>query len=65
MIAIYNLTANQLCEVETSTQVENYWRTLEKNEKVYTLTDYKFVDVQLMEGIDHDELIECGWEVLQ
>lgn len=65
LIAIYNATRNELEEVECELQVQNYWRQLEADERVYLLEEYAFVDEEAMQGIEHDELIEAGWTVLQ
>ena len=63
-IAIYNATKKALTVVTSNTQVENYWRTLDKNERVYTLEDFTYVDEGLAD-YEHDDLLESGWEVLQ
>ena len=64
-IAIYNATKKALKVVTSNTQVENYWRTLDKNERVYTLEDFAFVDAEELADYEHDDLLESGWEVLQ
>jgi hypothetical protein len=64
-IAIYNATKKALKVVTSNTQVENYWRTLDKHEKVYTLEDFAFVDAEELADYEHDDLLESGWEVLQ
>ena len=63
-IAIYDATRKQLDEVESNLQVENYWRQL-GDERVYTLTDYAFVDADELADYEHNDFIEAGWEVLQ
>lgn len=65
LIAIYNATRNELEEAECMLQVQNYWRQLDTGERVYLLEEYAFVDAEAMQGIEHDELIEAGWTVLQ
>ena len=64
-IAIWNATAGELEEVESELQVENYWRQLEGDEAVYTLTDYAWVDADELADYAHEDLLEAGWEVLQ
>ena len=64
-IAIYNATKKALKVVTSNVQVENYWRTLNKNERVYTLEDFAFVDAEELADYKHDDLLESGWEVLQ
>lgn len=65
MIAIWNATTQQLEEVESELQVQNYWRQLEDDEAVYTLTDYEWVDAEELADYAHEDLLEAGWEVLQ
>jgi len=64
-IAIYNATKKALKVVTSNVQVENYWRTLNKNERVYTLEDFEFVDAEELADYEHNDLLESGWEVLQ
>lgn len=64
-IAIYNATSKRLMEVDSNLQVQNYWRTLRRTERVYVLEDYAFVDAAELADYGHDELIDAGWEVLQ
>lgn len=64
-IAIYNATRKQLHEVSSNLQVQNYWRTLRKTERVYVLDDYAFVDAAVLKEYEHEQFIEDGWEVLQ
>lgn len=64
-IAIYNATRKQLHEVDSNLQVQNYWRTLRKTERVYLLEDYAFVDKAMLKEYEHEQFVEDGWEVLQ
>ena len=64
-IAIYNATKKQVKLVTSNLQVENYWRTLRKNERVYVLDDYAFIDTEELLQYEHDDLLDAGWEVLQ
>ena len=64
LTAIWNATLCELEEVETALQVENYWRQADPEHKVYVLTEYAFVDEAALEGIEHDELLEDGWQLL-
>jgi hypothetical protein len=64
-IAIYNATKKALKVVTSNTQVQNYWRTLDKNERVYTLEEFAFVDAEELADYAHDDLLESGWTVLQ
>ena len=64
-IAIYNATKKALKVVTSNTQVENYWRQLDKHERVYTLEEFAFVDAEELADYEHDDLLEAGWEVLQ
>ena len=45
-IAIYNATKKRVELVTSNLQVQNYWRTLRKNERVYVLEDYAFLDTE-------------------
>ena len=65
LIAVWNATLGELEEVETQLQVENYWRQLDNTDTVYVLEDYAFVDADALADTDHEELLECGWTVLQ
>lgn len=64
-IAIYNATRKQLEEVNSNLQVENYWRRLNRHEKVYTLEQYAFVDADELADYEHEDFVDSGWEVLQ
>ncbi len=64
-IAIYNATKRAVKIVTSNVQVENYWRTLNKNERVYTLEDFAFIDSEELMQYEHDDLLDAGWEVLQ
>jgi hypothetical protein len=64
-IAIYNATKQAVKIVDSNVQVQNYWRTLNKNERVYVLDDVAFIDSEELVQYEHDDLIEAGWEVLQ
>jgi hypothetical protein len=64
-IAIYNATKKRVELVTSNTQVENYWRQLRKNERVYVLDDYAFIDTEELLQYEHEDLLEAGWEVLQ
>ncbi len=64
-IAIYNATKKAVKIVTSNVQVENYWRTLNKNERVYTLEDFAFIDSEELVQYEHDDLLDAGWEVLQ
>ncbi len=64
-IAIYNATKRAVKIVTSNVQVENYWRTLNKNERVYTLEDFAFIDSEELVQYEHDDLLDAGWEVLQ
>ena len=64
-IAIYNATTKAVNIVTSNVQVQNYWRTLNKNERVYTLDDVAFIDSEELFEYEHDDLLEAGWEVLQ
>ena len=64
-IAIYNATKKAINIVTSNVQVQNYWRTLNKNERVYTLDDVAFIDSEELFEYEHDDLLEAGWEVLQ
>ena len=65
LIAIYNATDKELLEVESNTQVENYWRQLEGNEQVYVLEDYEWVDEEQLAKDEHENFVKAGWSVLQ
>lgn len=64
LIAVYNATRKQLDEVESNLQVENYWRQLDGDERVYTLEDYAFVDADELADYEHDDFVEAGWQKL-
>ena len=64
-IAIYNATKKAVKIVDSNVQVQNYWRLLNKNERVYILDDVAFIDSEELFDYEHDDLIEAGWEVLQ
>ena len=64
-IAIYNATKKAVKIVDSNLQVQNYWRTLNKNEHVYVLDDVAFIDSEELFDYAHSDLIEAGWEVLQ
>jgi hypothetical protein len=64
-IAIYNATSKELVEADGNLQVQNYWRQLDGDERVYTLEDYAWVDLHELAGYEHDDFIEAGWTVLQ
>lgn len=64
-IAIYNATKKQVKLVTSNLQVENYWRTLRKTERVYVLDDYEIIDTEELVQYEHDDLLEAGWTVLQ
>ena len=64
-IAIYNASKKALKVVTSNVQVQNYWRTLNKNERVYVLDNYAFVDAKVLADYEHNDFIEDGWEVLQ
>ena len=64
-IAIYNATKKRVELVTSNLQVQNYWRTLRKNERVYVLEDYAFIDTEELLQYEHDDLLDAGWEVLQ
>jgi uncharacterized protein YqcC (DUF446 family) len=64
-IAIYNRTRNELEEVDCMLQVENYWRQLDSDERVYLLEEYAFVDASWLDMLAHEHFIEDGWTVLQ
>ena len=64
-IAIYNATKKAVKIVDSNVQVQNYWRTLSKHERVYLLDDVAFSDTEELFDYAHDDLIEAGWEVLQ
>jgi len=64
-IAIYNATKKAVKIVTSNLQVQNYWRTLNKNERVYVLDDVAFIDAEELVQYEHNDLLEAGWEVLQ
>lgn len=64
-IAIYNASKKALKVVTSNLQVQNYWRTLSKQERVYLLDDYEFVDAEELADYEHDDFVEAGWTVLQ
>lgn len=64
-IAIYNATKKQVKLVTSNLQVENYWRTLNRTERVYVLDDYEIIDTEELVQYEHDDLLEAGWTVLQ
>ena len=64
-IAIYNATKQAVKLVDSNVQVQNYWRTLNKNERVYVLDDVAFIDSEELLDYAHEDLLEAGWEVLQ
>jgi hypothetical protein len=65
LIAIYNATKKAVKIVDSNVQVQNYWRTLNKNERVYILDDVAFIDSEELFEYEHSDLLEAGWEVLQ
>lgn len=65
LIAIWNATTQELEEVESELQVQNYWQQLEGTKQVYVLTDYAWVDAEELADYAHEDLLEAGWEVLQ
>lgn len=64
-IAIYNATKRAVKIVNSNLQVQNYWRTLSKTERVYLLEDFAFIDSEELADYEHDDLLEAGWTVLQ
>ena len=64
-IAIYNATKKAVKIVNNNLQVQNYWRTLSKGERVYVLDDVAFIDTEELFDYEHYDLIDAGWEVLQ
>ena len=64
-IAIYNATRQAVKLVDSNVQVQNYWRRLNKNERVYVLDDVAFIDSEELLDYAHEDLLEAGWEVLQ
>ena len=64
-IAIYNATKQAVKLVDSNVQVQNYWRRLNKNERVYVLDDVAFIDSEELFDYAHEDLLEAGWEVLQ
>ena len=66
LIAVFNATRNEMHEFESTMQVQNYLRDVSKEDSVYVLQNYAFVDTaEELVGWAHDDFIADGWEVLQ
>jgi hypothetical protein len=64
-IAIYNATNKELLVVASEAQVQNYWRTIDGSDNVFTLTNFELVDSVELAGYEHDDFVSSGWEQLQ
>lgn len=64
LIAIYNATSKQLYEVASKRQIDEYVGMLDDRDDIYVLENYAFIDEEVLEYMEHEDIIDAGWDKL-